>query len=171
MKNFILIFFLISGFFVFSQSFSPTNLKDLRSYDEHLENAKKLMSEPWFDGYLEMAYLEVKRAIWFKRFSSEAYSIKGQLNFRKGNYYKALEELNRSIALGSKSGCTYLYRAMTRIKFPKQHENYSESKYCADLMVAKALGGCTDQPEGFNAALQDKWPINAATQDNWPLCK
>ena len=152
MKNFVLIYFLISTFFVFSQTGYENYWKDLRSFDEHLENAKELKKNRTADGYKEMAYLEILKAIRFNPESSEAYSIKGELNYFKGDYYGAMEDLNRSILLGSKNGCTYLYRALSRIEFPDWHENNSTSKYCADLMTAKALGGCADNQAALDAS-------------------
>ena len=152
MKNIILIYFFISTSFAFSQTGYEKYWKDLRSFDEHLENAKELKKNRMTDGYKEMAYLEVLKAIRFNPESSEAYTIKGELNYFKGNYYGAMEDLNRSILLGSKNGCTYLYRALSRIEFPDWHENNSKSKYCSDLMTAKALGGCTDNQSALDAS-------------------
>ena len=144
MKNIILIFFLISGFFAFSQTSYQNYWKDLRSFDEHLENAKELKKYHMTDGYLEMAYLEVLKAIRFNPESSEAYSIKGEINYLREDYYGAMEDLNRSILLGSKNGCTYLYRALSRRERDYQVKNQSiiNAKVCADLMTAKALGSC-----------------------------
>ena len=101
-----LIYFLISTFFVFSQSSYENYWKDLRSFDEYLENAKELKKYISTDGYLEMAYLEVLKAIRLNPECSEAYTIKGELNYLIGDYYGALEDLNRSVLLGSKNGCT-----------------------------------------------------------------
>jgi tetratricopeptide (TPR) repeat protein len=142
MKNFVLIYFLISTFFVFSQTGYENYWKDLRSFDEHLENAKELKKYHTTDGYLEMAYLEVLKAIRFNPESSEAYSIKGEINYLREDYYGAMEDLNRSILLGSKNGCTYLSRALSRRERDYQVKNKSiiNAKVCADLMTAKALG-------------------------------
>tara|TARA_B110000003_G_scaffold245646_1_gene255591 strand:+ start:85 stop:591 length:507 start_codon:yes stop_codon:yes gene_type:complete len=146
MKNITLIFFLISGFFAFSQTGFQNYWKDLRSFDEHLENAKEFKKFHTTDGYLEMAYLEVLKAIRFNPESSEAYSIKGQVNYLKGDYYGAMEDLNRSILLGSKNGCTYLYRALSRretfVDPYRRNQSKLNAKVCADLMTAKALGSC-----------------------------
>jgi hypothetical protein len=51
----VLIYFLISTFFVFHQSSYENYWKDLRSFDEYLENAKELKKYISTDGYLEMA--------------------------------------------------------------------------------------------------------------------
>ena len=152
MKNIILIYFLILSSIVYSQTSYEKYFNDLRSFDEHLENAKELKKHRMKDGYKEMAYLEVLKAIRLNPESSEAYSIKGELNYFKGDYYGAMEDLNRSIRLGSKNGCAYLYRALSRIEFPDWHENNSTSKYCADLMTAKALGGCDDNQAALDAS-------------------
>ena len=146
MKNIILIYFLILSSIVYSQTSYEKYFNDLRSFDEHLENAKELKKQGWtFDGNIEMAYLEVLKAIRFNPESSEAYSIKGELNYFKGDSYGAMEDLNRSILLGSKNGCTYMYRALARSEIKDWRENNKKSKYCADLMTAKALGGCANK--------------------------
>tara|TARA_B110000003_G_scaffold249536_1_gene261969 strand:+ start:101 stop:577 length:477 start_codon:yes stop_codon:yes gene_type:complete len=152
MKKLPLFLFFILSSFVYSQSSYDKYWKDLRSFDEHIENAKELKKYHTTDGYIEMAYLEVLKAIRFNPESSEAYTIKGELNYFKGDHYGAMEDLNRSISLGSKNGCTYLYRALSRIEFPDWHENNSTSKYCADLMTAKALGGCADNQEALDSS-------------------
>lgn len=153
MKKLPLFLFFILSSFVYSQSSYDKYWKDLRSFDEHIENAKELKKQHMTEGYKEMAYLEVLKAIRFNPESSEAYSIKGELNYFKGDHYGAMEDLNRSIDLGSKNGCTYLYRALSRIEFPDWHENNSSSKYCADLITAKALGGCADNQGALDASL------------------
>ena len=152
MRNLPLFLFFILSPFVYSQTSYEKYAKDLRSFDEHLNNAKELKKSKGLDGYKELAYLEVLKAIRFNPESSEAYTIKGELNYFKGNYYGAMEDLNRSILLGSKNGCTYLYRALSRIEFPDWHENNSKSKYCSDLMTAKALGGCADNQEALDSS-------------------
>ena len=96
MRNLPLFLFFILSSFVYSQSSYEKYWKDLRSFDEHLENAKELKKYHTTDGYKEMAYLEVLKAIRFNPESSEAYSIKGELNYYKGDYYGAMEDLNRS---------------------------------------------------------------------------
>ena len=153
MKNIILIYFFILSSFVYSQTSYEKYGKDLRSFDEHLENAKELKKNRMADGYKELAYLEVLKAIRFNPKSSEAYSIKGELNFWKSDYESAMEDLNHSIRLGSKNGCTYLYRAMSR-KNGCDFSMEDAPKFCADLMTAKALGGCYDNQAALDAYLK-----------------
>lgn len=138
-----LAFFFITTCFMYSQSSYQNYWKDLRSFDEHLNNAKELYRFANEEGYAEMAYLEILKAIKLNSESSESYTIKGALNLHKGDYYTAIEDLNRSILLGSKDGCTYYYRAVARIELPSYHKDNTTSKYCADLITANALGGCS----------------------------
>ena len=152
MRNLPLFLFFILSSFVYSQTSYEKYSKDLRSFDEHLNNAKELKKSKGLDGYKELAYLEVLKAIRFNPESSEAYTIKGELNYFKGNYYGAMEDLNRSILLGSKNGCTYLYRAMSR-KNGCDFSMEDAPKFCADLMTAKALGGCYDNQAALDALL------------------
>lgn len=152
MRNLPLFLFFILSSFVYSQTSYEKYAKDLRSFDEHLNNAKELKKLKGLDGYIEMAYLEVLKAIRFNRESSEAYSIKGELNFWNGDYESAMEDLNHSIRLGSKNGCTYLYRAMSRIN-GCDFSMEDAPKFCADLMTAKALGGCYDNQAALDAYL------------------
>ena len=153
MKNILVIILFISTSNLLSQSSYENYWNDLRSFDEHLENAKELKKFFTTDGYKEMAYLEVLKAIRLDPESSEAYSIKGELNYYKGDPYGAIEDLNHSISLGSKNGCTYLYRALSRLNLPYYHENNNETKYCADLITAKALGGCADDRGALRGSL------------------
>jgi tetratricopeptide (TPR) repeat protein len=153
MKNIFVIILFFSTSNLLSQSSLKNYLDDLRSVDEHLENAKELKRFSTADGYKEMAYLEVLKAIRLNPESSEAYSIKGELNYYKGDPYGAIEDLNHSISLGSKNGCTYLYRALSRIDLPYYHEDNNETKICADLITAKALGGCAENGGALRGSL------------------
>ena len=143
MKNITLIYFFIFSTLAFSQDpFKEAydRYSVVKTFEVHLENAKKF-KKLGIRGTDEMAYLEILKALSIKPKSSEALSIHGQLLYLKSvDPYAIFNMLNHAISLGSKDGCTYLFRAKSRLRLDEEDPEGLTSKICADIIVAKALG-------------------------------
>ena len=150
MKNITLIFFFIFSTLAFSQdpykeAFDRYSV--VKTFEVHLENAKKFKKLS-IRGTDEMAFLEILKALSIKPKSSEALSIKGQLLYLMSrDHYVIFSQLSDAISLGSKDGCTYLYRAKSRLNLDEEDPERSTSKICTDIIVAKTLGisGCVER--------------------------